>query len=225
MGNLAPECRHPTSCQPGTCPLTHSQDGQCLNAGSLNGVEQFPHPDLINKDLVRAAHEGDHFRVKVALLSGADVHSTVTIPRGVRKTGTQPEEGYSLLCQPEEQLTALMQAAKGGHLKCVAALLEALASVNSADEKGRGALHFAACSGNYEVGSALVCAGAVRSKADTGGLLALNYIPRTINAFEVGRWEALLTQQPKPTLSESPGRSQSRTSDKRSSSRSTSRKR
>jgi len=152
-------------------------------------VKMQPENCFASEELVLAAKDGNFIRLRAALSAGADVKAQVTL----RPKEVCMEVAPSKLCKGEGgSVTALMAAAGGGHLRCVTALLEARAGVNALDEAGRRALHYAVASGNYEVGSALVCAGADRTASDVNGQTALDYTPSTCNGDEVERWGALL---------------------------------
>mmetsp|Transcript_60913 Transcript_60913/g.157024 ORF Transcript_60913/g.157024 Transcript_60913/m.157024 type:complete len:388 (-) Transcript_60913:9-1172(-) len=167
-------------------------------------VERIPHPSLVNKELLQASWDGDHIRVRVALLSGADLHSRQSasaIPSG-RSAGDSVEDADQdreifeehanpSPCSYAEGLTALMYAARGGHTKVVAVLLQARASVDAEDVQGRRPLHFAAASGNYDVGCALVCAKADCAAYDDQGRRALEHLPCATATFEKQRWQCL----------------------------------
>ena len=88
-------------------------------------LDIFGPPTMQQKEdgLVRAADRGDH-RAVARLLGD-----------GVIPDGTGTDLGKT---------TALMHAARKGHLSCVKALLEGGASVNMQQFEGRTALHFAA---------------------------------------------------------------------------------
>mmetsp|Transcript_110156 Transcript_110156/g.191014 ORF Transcript_110156/g.191014 Transcript_110156/m.191014 type:complete len:231 (-) Transcript_110156:58-750(-) len=167
----------------------------CQDATS--SVQQITHPNLLSQELLLASRIGDPVRTRIAILSGADVDVRVPFvdPRN------PPADNFlgATFCARPAGPTALMHAAKGGHLKCVVALLQARASVNAELEDGRRPLHFAASSGNYEVGSALICARADISALDGHGLSALDHLPGESPPFLMSRWQAMLGyDQPRP---------------------------
>lgn len=159
-------------------------------------------PEVLNKELLESCRVGDGLRTKVAILSGADVESRgpLKLP-GNLELGQPQERGQCLdmsQCLPARRgVTPLMLAAQGGHLKCVIELLQYRAEVNSRADGGKCPMHFAAASGNYDVGSALLCARAEVSAHDSTGLHALDYLPKGVdNLFgQVGgdsKWQAML---------------------------------
>lgn len=77
----------------------------------------------------------------------------------------------------EASSTALMHAARGGHLTCVMALIDSRASLDAEDEVGATPLHYAALSGDLYVFEALILAGADASVKDSMQKTALDYLP------------------------------------------------
>eukprot|EP00434_Breviolum_minutum_P018055 symbB.v1.2.015922.t1/scaffold1202.1/size131747/6 len=107
-----------------------------------------------NSALLKGAREGDPVLVREALDAGASTE-TRSVASSVVKKG---------LGQNCVGLTALMHAARGGHLTCV----------------GATPLHYAALSGDLYVFEALVLAGADASIKDSMQKTALDYLPSHI---------------------------------------------
>merc|ERR1712224_553827 len=91
-------------------------------------------------------------------------------------------------------MTPLMHAAKGSHLKCVTALLTARAMVNAEDEDAMRPLHFAAQSGDFDIATAIINAGAQCDVVDDTGRSVLEHLPDEVSKqpYELKRWRKLL---------------------------------
>merc|ERR1719203_2232234 len=91
-----------------------------------------PKATLNNARLLRGAQEGDAAAVREAIDAGActETRHPMRIMPGGRTNKDQP------LSKGDWGLTPLMHAAKGGHLTCLMALLDARADVAAEDEDG-----------------------------------------------------------------------------------------
>eukprot|EP00930_Biecheleria_cincta_P089789 TRINITY_DN79124_c0_g1_i1.p1 TRINITY_DN79124_c0_g1~~TRINITY_DN79124_c0_g1_i1.p1 ORF type:complete len:204 (+),score=46.46 TRINITY_DN79124_c0_g1_i1:31-612(+) len=123
-----------------------------------------------NSALLRGAREGNPALVREALDAGAATE-TRSVPSRVAK------QNYS---DGDLGLTALMHAARGGHLTCVMALLDSRAALDAEDEEGATPLHYAAQSGDLDVFKALILAGADAAAVDTQQRAALDYLPEKV---------------------------------------------
>ncbi|CAJ1433685.1 unnamed protein product [Effrenium voratum] len=123
-----------------------------------------------NSALLKGAREGDPALVREALDAGASTESRAVGSSAVKR-------GLAESCLG---LTALMHAARGGHLTCVMALLDSRASLEAEDEDGATPLHYAALSGDLDVFKALILAGADPSLKDGMKRAALDYLPAHI---------------------------------------------
>merc|ERR1712046_13322 len=74
-------------------------------------------------------------------------------------------------------LTPLMHSAKGGYTKAVEFLLTKRAHIDSVDEDGMTALHFAASAGEREVCDILIKCGADKELRDDEDVTAQEMIP------------------------------------------------
>eukprot|EP00931_Biecheleriopsis_adriatica_P070479 TRINITY_DN44246_c0_g1_i1.p1 TRINITY_DN44246_c0_g1~~TRINITY_DN44246_c0_g1_i1.p1 ORF type:complete len:212 (-),score=38.41 TRINITY_DN44246_c0_g1_i1:65-646(-) len=140
-----------------------------------------------NSVLLRGARDGDPTLVREALDAGASTE-TRAIASSVAKTGRM---------ESALGLTALMHAARGGHLTCVMALLDSRAALDAEDEEGATPLHYAAASGDLDVFKALILAGADASVTDTKSRGPLDYLPIKIqNDVELQKsWRAVLRNE------------------------------
>mmetsp|Transcript_32010 Transcript_32010/g.69058 ORF Transcript_32010/g.69058 Transcript_32010/m.69058 type:complete len:194 (-) Transcript_32010:144-725(-) len=120
-----------------------------------------------NSALLKGAREGDPVLVREALDAGASTE-TRSVASSIVKKGL----GHNCM-----GLTALMHAARGGHLTCVMALIDSRASLDAEDEVGATPLHYAALSGDLYVFEALILAGADASIKDSMQKTALDYLP------------------------------------------------
>uniref|UniRef100_A0A7S4QG84 Uncharacterized protein n=1 Tax=Alexandrium monilatum TaxID=311494 RepID=A0A7S4QG84_9DINO len=165
-----------STCSSGHTAARWARNSKKIPAFSPAVVERIPHPNLLNQDLLLAAKEGDHLRVHVALLSGADLE--------VRRAWAERDEdfweasgiygdkwrslGKEEALEVNEGLTPLMHASEAGHMKIVTLLLQAKACVNTEGQDGRRALHCAMAAGHFEVARALLSAGATCRPGDLG---------------------------------------------------------
>jgi len=157
---------------------------------ALGTHQELPAPCVLNQQLLHAASDGDHMGVQVAIQSGAFLDTRRPIAMG---SDHVEWEGVAVEFR-QQGLTPLMRAAKGGYLKCVVALLEARASVGSADEDGMQALHFAAASGDLDVGKTLIQYGGDCSARDDWGRGVIEHLPEEVrkSTGARGAWQALL---------------------------------
>lgn len=156
---------------------------------------------VYNARLLRAAREGDIVLLQEALDAGANLETRqplrlMTAQVANRADRAADEQSHQHSCDRwfPVGLTALMHAARGGHLTCVMALLEARAAVEAKDEDGATALHLAASSGDLDVFKALVLAGADGTARDGEKRTPLDYLPEAIRAApdEESSWRAVL---------------------------------
>jgi hypothetical protein len=146
---------------------------------------------LINQELLKAARDGDVMMVRVAVHRGAYLETRRPIAIGL---SDHQNDDVPVRKKKIPGMTPLMHASKGSHLKCVTALLQAKANVNAEDEDGMRPLHFAALSGDYDIGAALLAAGADSQGVDDCGKDALNYLNEEVRKqdSELQRWQNLL---------------------------------
>jgi len=152
---------------------------------------------MLNARLLRGSQDGDPAVVREALDAGAftETRQPMRIRPGSRGGGDgYPTGGRS---RTLAGLTPLMHAARGGHLSCVIALLEARARVDAEDEDGATPLHFAAASGDLDVFKAMLLAGADSSVQDSDERRVLEYLPEDIQLDSMKRpkWEAALRDE------------------------------
>lgn len=140
-----------------------------------------------NSALLKGACEGDPVLVREALDAGAATEIRAVSSSAVKR-------GVAENCLG---LTALMHAAKGGHLTCVMALLDSRAALDAEDEDGATPLHYAAISGDLDVFKALILAGADASLKDAEQRTALDYLPQHIKKDPdlLKSWRAVLRNE------------------------------
>lgn len=120
------------------------------NADSVEGARAtWKAPSEVDKELCRAARDGNERRVRELIALGANV-DTVHGP-----------------------FTPLVNAARGNHASCCLALLDAGADVDLPEEQGQAPLMVAAIFGFERVVELLVCRGARVDALDFGGCTPL----------------------------------------------------
>ncbi|CAE8594997.1 unnamed protein product [Polarella glacialis] len=180
-----------TSLGLGSCRPCGLGDDVFQEAASLRGDGAPPAPacsfSSSNTRLLRGAREGDPSLVREALDAGA-----FTETRSVASSAAKLGSFDSVL-----GMTALMHAARGGHLTCVMALLDSRAALDAEDEGGATPLHFAASSGDLDVFKALILAGADASATDALQRGPLDYLPEAIrNGPDLQKsWRAVLRNE------------------------------
>ncbi|CAE8642289.1 unnamed protein product, partial [Polarella glacialis] len=133
-----------------------------------------PKAPCVNDVLLSASRAGDCTVVQTCLAAGADVN--VRQPLKLC-TLDRFQKGEPLRnCG----LTPLMISARGGHARCVAALLKEGALVNEVDEDSVTALHFAAASGDLEIFQSLIVAGARTDAVNEECEGVLDYLPQAV---------------------------------------------
>mmetsp|Transcript_74654 Transcript_74654/g.206758 ORF Transcript_74654/g.206758 Transcript_74654/m.206758 type:complete len:198 (+) Transcript_74654:43-636(+) len=153
-----------------------------------------------NAKLLRGARDGDPGAVRQALDVGANTETRQPL-RGALGSPTAGEDTPRLPGRVATGLTPLMHAARGGHLTCVMALLDARAAVDAEDEEGLTALHYAAAAGDLDVFKALVLSCGDGLLYDRRGRLPLDLLPEAIvsqHPGEVRRWEAVMRNELPP---------------------------
>lgn len=205
----------------------------CGRGGGPGGADQRPrhgaalHEEISNARLLRGAREGDPTLVRQALDMGANTEARQADRRApaAAKPGQGPGGGGAALGRPAPRgtsadmetprlpgrsapgLTPLMLAARGGHLTCVMALLDARATAEASDEDGRTALHFAAVAGDVDVFKALVLAAGDGFLCDKEGRLPLHYLPEEVSRrpAQLRLWEAVMRNELPPPPSPGDG--------------------
>lgn len=167
--------------------------------------------------LIHASASGDTQKIQDALEAGAHVDTTRSLsiraypsrrrpPRAkcpdefaeveVHNEFVQLSGTGAYARQPSRvlNLTPLMHAAREGHHKAVAVLLEAGAVVHLRDQDGMQPLHFAARAGCAACCELLIAAGAEPHSLDDSGWDALAFVPRDSLFLRAERevWEQLL---------------------------------
>jgi len=155
-----------------------------------------------NAKLLRGAREGDAVLLRQALDVGANTEVRQSLRAGpgslshITNSSREPDTPrLPERCAPG--LTPLMHAARGGHLTCVMALLDARAAVDAADEDGRTALHFAAMAGDIDCFKGLVLSAGTGLVRDRFSKLPLEHLPEDLRRKpnEYRRWEAVMRNE------------------------------
>jgi len=169
-----------------------------LNASTLKCPSEPKPLDIINLQMLGFARDGDITMLRMALLNGANVETRR--PMTVCPREEDPQAGDFLDEMSQQGMTPLMYSAQGGHLRCVQMLLAEKACVHAREEDGLQPLHFAACSGNFDVAHELVKAGAGIGSCDHSGKCAIDYLPEEVTAVPAAlrEWRGLLGPQAPP---------------------------
>lgn len=198
-------------CYEGSSDGCVSEGAKCIN-GALLAEGHGPgfriderSQEMVNHKLIIAARDGDSEGVALALARGAWL--------GTRRPFVINQPGSSM--QDEDKapletvgLTPLMHAANGGYAEVCELLLGGVrsdrwsAEVESEDEDGLRALHFAARSGSLQTCAVLLRYGADPGAQDADGRAPLDHVPagEMSTSAERRTWHALLSEgAPAPT--------------------------
>ena len=136
-----------------SAPVSSGSKVQPVRLKSLGAVDVAPNKEGVNKELLKAAENGDIVALEKALTDGANPNAT-----------------------DEEGETALQHAAAANSVECVEALLKAKANINMAAAPDKiTPLMQAAYSGNTDVVKVLLEKEADISLTDSKGKTALDY--------------------------------------------------
>eukprot|EP00932_Pfiesteria_piscicida_P001720 SRR837773.11668.p1 GENE.SRR837773.11668~~SRR837773.11668.p1 ORF type:complete len:217 (-),score=15.30 SRR837773.11668:60-671(-) len=171
------------------------RSAQASELGARRGSAGLPivtSETVINAKLLRGAKDGDAALVRFALDVGANTET-----RQVCTSVIDTPSDLADVRQAAVGWTPLMFAARGGHLTCVMALLDARASVEAEDEEGCTALHFAAVKGDLDVFKALVLGRGDGLVHDRRGRLPLECLPDAVllRPDEVRMWDAVMRNE------------------------------
>lgn len=137
---------------------------------------QIPSTILASQQLIQAARSGNEKLLNDAISKGAYLETR----RPMAMVTLDDISGPEITTTHLEGLTPLMHAANNGALDCVLKLLAAKAKVNAKEQDGWQPLHFAASSGNLEVGMALVGAGADATVHNSSDVRAVDCLPEDV---------------------------------------------
>lgn len=157
--------------------------------------------------LMWAATEGHTAAVKLLISAGArlDVQSLflpIDTARGFEGSAPrtrQPDE-VGPVYHASGEMTALMFAAREGHLDTVKALIDAGADVNKVAGDGKHALNMALFNGNYAVASLLIDSGSDVNKADARGFNPLFWAVDRRNMETAPNFPWTVTEDPLPLV-------------------------
>jgi ankyrin repeat protein len=119
--------------------------------------------------LMWAAAQGHADMVRVLLEAGADTSVRSTVVTWERQRTAEPREKWL----PPGGFTALLLAARAGHVESVKALVSGGADINEIDPESHNALVLALMNGQFDVAGALIAAGIDINAADNVGRTAL----------------------------------------------------
>eukprot|EP00747_Dinoflagellata_sp_TGD_P168969 gnl/TRDRNA2_/TRDRNA2_196686_c0_seq1.p1 gnl/TRDRNA2_/TRDRNA2_196686_c0~~gnl/TRDRNA2_/TRDRNA2_196686_c0_seq1.p1 ORF type:complete len:348 (-),score=67.37 gnl/TRDRNA2_/TRDRNA2_196686_c0_seq1:81-1124(-) len=195
MGNSVAECTAANRAVAGC----ESAGKDCHKVVAYATSSELPHPNMVNQQLLRAAHEGDLVLLKIALAEGAFLETRR--PLAIIRIDYANRNQQSRRTH-KEGLTPLMHASKGGYLKCVRALLDAKANLQAEDEDGMTPIHFAAQSGDISVCRLLVERGASPNTPDQNGMLPIDHVSeeelsKTDEATGLRGWQQVFSPKEK----------------------------
>lgn len=152
--------------------------------------------EMVNHKLLIAARDGDLEGVASALAHGAWLGTRR--PFVINQPGSGSPIEDEVQAPPETVgLTPLMHAANGGYAEVCELLLSRWSSeVESEDEDGLRALHFAARSGSLQTCAVLLRYGADPGAQDVDGRAPLDHVPpgEMSTPAERRTWQALLSE-------------------------------
>mmetsp|Transcript_6104 Transcript_6104/g.14600 ORF Transcript_6104/g.14600 Transcript_6104/m.14600 type:complete len:198 (+) Transcript_6104:79-672(+) len=175
---MGAECSHATvsQCVVGIDPPTYSE--RCL----------------LNHALLEAARDGDHTRVEVAIVGGANLETRKPLAISCDVSEDHGPRSKHADLELVVGLTPLMLASKGGYVKCVRHLIDARAQIHATDEDGMTPLHFAAQAGELAIAQTLIEAGADLAIPDVDDKVAFDHLPEDItkDSTRMRQWTTVL---------------------------------
>lgn len=179
----------------GRCEEICMSNGPDIDSQVLLNCIKPANPTLSDQELLRAAMDGDPVAMMNAIDNGANVDTRSPFVQVVGRDSAGVEE-VSEQIGTTPLMCAMHSANKDGpSMTCVHLLLMARASVNTEDSEGNSPLHFAAKTGDIDLASTLIWAGAYMGNGDPlYGEWILDRLPQTVreSAEEVRRWKNLL---------------------------------
>lgn len=152
--------------------------------------------DNAAQKLIVASRQGDLEGVRMALECGSRSKPSCISTQPCVSPSKPIGSNYKLDPDTEcgQGTTALMYAAREGHVRIVGFLLESMANPNSVDPAGMRPLHFAAMSGSIDVCKFLVHHGAAPLVHDDEGFLPFDWIPSHLLESAAGQeeWESVM---------------------------------
>jgi ankyrin repeat protein len=175
-----------------------------LDAGAnVNAVETWSN----TTPLMWAATEGHTEAVRMLAKAGADLNAQslflpIDTARGFEGSSPRARQADEVgpVYHASGEMTALMFAAREGHLEVAKVLVEAGADLNKVAGDGKDALSLALFNGNYAIASFLIDSGSDVNKADARGFNPLFWAVDRRNMETAPNFPWTVTEDPLPLV-------------------------